>query len=84
MIWQDYVVAVAMFAFVYSLIPQIAKGFKARKPLVTFQTSLIYGSASLVLGMTFATLGLVFTATMNLVVAGLWGVLLYQNLKYRK
>jgi len=84
MIWQDYVVAIAMFAFVYSLIPQIAKGFRVKKPLVTWQTSAIYGTASFVLGVTFLTLNLYFTTIMNLLVAGLWGVLFYQNLKYRK
>lgn len=83
MIWQDYVVAAAMFAFVYSLVPQIMKGFKAKKDLVSLQTSSIYGIASLVLAVSFATLELTFTAIMNFIVAALWGVIFFQTVMHK-
>ncbi|MBW3019616.1 hypothetical protein KY329_05535 [Candidatus Woesearchaeota archaeon] len=84
MIWQDYVVSISMFAFAYALIPQVIKGFKVKKPLITLQTAVINWAVAWILAFSFFTLGLVLTTIMNLIVGTLWAVLFFQNLKYTK
>ena len=83
MIWQDIVITIAVILFSYALIPQIYQGFKTKKQAIIIQTSLITSSALYVLGITYITLKLYFSAIMTLIAATLWLILLIQKIIYK-
>jgi hypothetical protein len=83
MVWQDILITICSILFGYSLIPQIYHGFKHKKGSITLQTSTLTVIGLLALAFAFFTLGLYFSALGNLVMASLWGVLLFQKLKYQ-
>jgi len=71
-----------MIAFSYALIPQIIKGFKNKKSLIALQTALINSAGMLIVGITYITLNLYFSATMSIIGGTLWGILFFQNKIY--
>lgn len=81
--WQDYVFSGAAVAFSYALIPQIIKGFRERKSNIETQTAFITSSGLYVCGVTAYTLDLDLTAALYGVSGTLWGVLLFQSIKYK-
>lgn len=83
MAWQDTIITLSIIAFSYALIPQITKGFKLKKPLVSFQTALITSLGMFVLAATYFTLGLFFSTIMAFITGGMWSILLIQSKIYR-
>jgi len=84
MLWQDYVFSGATVAFSYALIPQIIKGFKEKKANIETQTAAITSAGLYVCSGAAYTLDLDLTTGLYVVAATLWGVLLYQSIKYKK
>jgi len=83
MSWQNIVITVCMIAFSYALIPQIIKGFKAKKSLISTQTAFITSAGMFILMFTYLTLNLFFSTIMAFITASLWAILLFQNIIYR-
>jgi len=83
MTWQDTTITVSIIFLSYALIPQIMKGFRDKKGYVEIQTSLITSLSLIVVAFAFFTLGLYFSAIMDVVIASLWGILFLQKLYYR-
>ena len=83
MLWQDYVFSGATIAFSYALIPQIIKGFREKKANITTQTAAITSTGLYVCAGVAYTLDLYLTTGLYTVAATLWGVLMYQSIKYR-
>jgi len=82
MTWQDITITIIMIAFSYALIPQIIKGFKNKKSFIALQTALINSAGMLIVGITYITLNLYFSATMSIIGGILWGILFIQNKIY--
>jgi hypothetical protein len=83
MVWQDILITLCSLLFGYSLIPQIYYGFKHKKGNLTLQTSLLTTLGMLVLAFVYFTLNLMISSLISIVMAGLWGMLLFQKLKYK-
>ncbi len=83
MVWQDIVISLTIILAGYALIPQVIHGFKVRKGLITYQTSIMYMIAIYTAAIVFITLKLYFSATMNFIIGTLWLVLLIQKIVYK-
>ncbi len=83
MTWQDITITTCLVFLSYALIPQILTGFKEKKPLITFQTSLITTIGMIVLGITDITLGLFFSGIASFAIGILWAILLVQSKIYK-
>jgi hypothetical protein len=82
--WQDVVISIVMVLFAYALIPQIIRGFKIKRKLVSVQTSLITCLGMYVLSYVYSTLNLNFSVIVSLITGTLWLILFIQSLIYKK
>lgn len=83
MSWQDTTITISIILLSYALVPQVIKGFKDKKGYVEKQTSLITSLSLFVVAFAFFTLGLYFSAIMDIVIASLWAVLFFQKIYYK-
>lgn len=83
MMWQDLVITIAVFLMSYALVPQVLKGFRTKKPLISIQTATITALALYTVSVVYFTLNLYYASAMNFLTGALWTVLLVQSLKYR-
>jgi len=83
MVWQDTIITACILLFSYALIPQIYQGFKKKKGLINFQTSLITSTGMYILSLTYLTLKLYFSAIVGLITGTLWLILLIQKINYK-
>jgi len=83
MIWQDLVITLAILLMSYALIPQVIKGFRTKKALISIQTAIITSIALYSISFVYFTLNLYFSSAMNFLTGTLWTVILIQSLKYR-
>ena len=83
MAWQDLVITACIVALNYALIPQIILGFKKKKSLIAFQTSLITSIALFILSITYVTLALPLSAAMGFISVALWAIILTQGIIYK-
>lgn len=74
MSWQDIVISIGSALLTIGLIPTVVA---KEKPAVT--TSLTSGTIILVFAATGTTIGLWFTAAVQVITSGLWFVLAYQK-----
>jgi len=81
--WQDYVIMIVSFFFVYALVPQIIFGFKKKKPLISYQTSTLNILGMSTLGIIYMTLNLPLSSILSFLTAALWLTLLIQRIVYR-
>jgi len=82
MIWQDLVISIVNIVFSISLVPQVIHGFKEKKALITFATSIPTFLGLYVLAFTFFTLDLYYSSILSFLTATLWLVLFIQGLIY--
>jgi len=82
--WQDIAITTIMILFAYALVPQIARGFKLKKRLVSIQTSLITFLGMYVLSYIYLTLKLNFSTIVSLITGTLWLILFIQGIIYKK
>jgi uncharacterized protein with PQ loop repeat len=83
MSWQDLVITIAVFLMSYALVPQVIKGFKTKKSLISIQTAAITAIALYSISLVYLTLDLYFSSAMNFLTGTLWTVLLIQSLVYK-
>lgn len=84
MSWQDLVITIAVFLMSYALIPQVIKGFKTKKALISIQTAAITAAALYTISFVYLTINLYFSSAMNFLTGTLWTILLVQSIIYRK
>jgi len=82
--WQDIVITIILIALAYALIPQVIRGFKSKRKLVSFQTSLITFIGMYVLAYIYLTLNLIFSTLVTLITGTLWLILFIQGIIYKK
>ena len=83
MAWQDIVITVSIILMSYALVPQVIRGFKLRKNLISLQTSFITTISIYAVTVAFFSLGLYFSAVMDFVIATLWLVIFIQGIAYK-
>ncbi|PIO07544.1 hypothetical protein COU59_03245 [Candidatus Pacearchaeota archaeon CG10_big_fil_rev_8_21_14_0_10_34_12] len=83
MVWQDIVIAIVIVFLAYALIPQIYKGFKEKRGLISLQTSIITGVGMYILSYIYFTLNLFFSATMVFISGLFWTILFFQKKFYK-
>ena len=84
MIWQDLVITIAVLLMSYALIPQVIRGFKTKKALISIQTAAITSIALYSISFVYFTLNLYFASGMNLLTGILWTILLIQSIIYSR
>ena len=84
MVWQDGVITIIIAILSIALIPQITYGFKEKKGLVSYGSSIPTSLGLYVLAYLYFSLGLKLSAAMDLVVAIMWTILLVQRIVYGK
>ncbi|MFH1585448.1 MAG: hypothetical protein ABIB79_01635 [archaeon] len=82
MAWQDIILTVCILSFSYALIPQIYSGFREKKGLINFQTSLITTLGMYIIAFTYLTLDLIFSMIMATLAGSFWLILLIQRIIY--
>jgi hypothetical protein len=82
--WQDIVITIASIGFSVALIPQVISGFKTKRKTINFSTALITFIGIYAMAVSFLTLGLYFSATMNFISGTLWFLLFIQSIVYKK
>ncbi len=82
MVWQDFALMIVGIIFVYSVIPQIYVGFKKKKGLITFPTSLLAVLAIIIQTIALFTLKLYFSAMVSLILLIGWITLFIQRIIY--
>jgi hypothetical protein len=83
MVWQDIVITIVNIIFVYALIPQVYKGFKKKKSLITFQTAILTTIGLLGLLISFFSLNLIFSGITSSLTFFSWILLLIQSIIYK-
>jgi len=83
MVWQDTAITIIIVAFSYALLPQVIKGFKEKRGLISLQTSIITGTGMYILSGIYLTLGLYFSATIGVITGALWTTLFIQKIIYK-
>ncbi|MBT7101907.1 hypothetical protein HN935_00125 [archaeon] len=83
MVWQDVIITICVLAFSYALVPQIVHGFKNKKSSISAQTTFISSAGMIILGITYITLKLYFSAIMSIIGGMLWEILFIQNRIYK-
>jgi len=83
MAWQDTIITMCILLFSYALIPQIYQGFKQKKGVINFQTSLITFIGMYILAFTYFKLDLIFSTIMATIAGTLWLVLFIQKITYK-
>jgi hypothetical protein len=82
--WQDIIITAIMILFAYALIPQIARGFRLKRKLVSIQTSLITFLGMYALAYIYFTLNLKFSVIVSLITGTLWLILFIQGITYKR
>jgi len=80
MIWQDLVISIVSFAFGLMIIPQVIDSFKG-KSYINLITATLTVVGLLILGFTFATMGMWISTSANLSTCCMWVLLMILSLK---
>ena len=83
MSWQDITITGIIISFSYALIPQIYNGFKEKKGLINFQTSLITSIGMYLLSIIYFTMDLYFSTIISLITGIFWTILFIQKIIYK-
>jgi len=81
--WQDFVIMIINIIFSLSLIPQVIEGFKKKKGLIEFWTSIPTTLGLFVMSYTFFTLNLIFSSWLTFLTGILWLLLLIQKITFK-
>jgi len=65
--WQDITITIILIAFAYALVPQVIRGFKLKRKLVSAQTSLITFLGMYALSYIYLTLNLNLSVIISLI-----------------
>ncbi len=83
MVWQDIAISIASVLLAYALIPQVIKGFKEKRKIISFQTAILTVLGLLVITMSYYTLELTFSTIIIGITTSLWVILLIQTIIYK-
>lgn len=83
MAWQDFLITFIIICFSYALVPQIYRGFKEKKGLIDFQTSLITSLGMYGLSLIYLTMELYFSSIIAYITGILWTILFTQKIIYK-
>ena len=81
--WQDIIITASIILMSYALIPQVIRGFRIRKKLISLQTSFITAFAIFAMAVAFFSLELYFSAFMDAVIGVLWLIIFIQGIAYK-
>ncbi|NUJ98235.1 hypothetical protein HGA92_05660 [Candidatus Gracilibacteria bacterium] len=81
--WQDFAIMTINIIFSLSLVPQVIEGFKKKKGLIEFWTSIPTTLGLFVMSYTFLTLNLIFSAILTFLTGILWFMLLVQKIIFK-
>ena len=84
MSWQDITITIASLVFALSLIPQVYLGFKEKKGVITYATSIPTCAGLCVIGIAYFSLGLYFSFAVTCLTTALWFTLFLQRVFYKK
>lgn len=84
MIWQDIIITIANLIFVVALLPQVISGFREKKGVISFATSIPTFIGLYAISFAFFTLGLYFSSVVSAGAATLWFLLFIERLIYVK
>jgi uncharacterized protein with PQ loop repeat len=82
--WQDIVLMIVSILLSYALIPQVIKGFKSKRRLISIETSIITFLGLYVASYIYLTLNLYFTTIVTFITGTLWLILFIQSIIYKK
>lgn len=82
--WQDTAVFIGTLALSYGLGFQVYRNFKEKSCDIKLRTSFISMLGVVAICVSLATLGLLYSAVINAIIAVLWLVLFLQKLSYKK
>jgi len=82
--WQDIVLMIVSILLSYALIPQVIKGFKSKRRLISTETSIITFLGLYVASYIYLTLNLYFTTIVTFITGTLWLILFIQSMIYKK
>ena len=82
MVWQDYVITIANLMFVFSLFNQVYYGYKIKKGLIAFSTSVPTFIGLYFMSFAFFSLSLYFSSLSVFISGCLWVVLFTQRIIY--
>lgn len=77
--WQDLVLAVAEFALLVSIIPQLILGFKNERGYITYVTAINAALCLGAIGVAMFTLDLFFTAIVAVLNSIAWALFIVQR-----
>jgi len=83
MVWQDIVITIVIIFFSYALVPQIIRGFREKRGLMAFQTTLITSVGMFAIAITYLTMNLFFSTIMAFITGTLWTILFIQGIIYK-
>ena len=78
--WQDIVLSIASFIFIYSLVPQIIMQFNTGIVGITFQTSILTSIGLFMIVISMFSLKLYFSTITNLINMFLWIIIVLQKI----
>jgi len=82
--WQDIALAIISIFLSYAMFPQVIRGFKAKKKMISTQTSLITFIGMYAVTIIYFTLGLHFATVISFITGTLWLILFAQGVVYKK
>ncbi len=79
--WQDPILAIVTITLAYSLIPQVIKGFRVKKGLISLQTLIVrLVATSVIVWVVNFTLRLYFSVMIGTICLICWLILLIQRI----
>jgi len=81
--WQDIALTIVTIFLTYALIPQVIKGFKIKKNIISKQTASITSAGMYAISIIYFTLGLFLSTTISLITGTLWLIIFIQSITYK-
>jgi len=81
--WQDFTLMIVAICLNIAMLPQIIKGFKAKKKMMASSTTLITVIGIFIVGFVYLSLNLYFSAVLQLIGGILWLILFIQSIIYK-
>lgn len=82
--WQDIGLSIVVILFNIALVPQIIYGARVKRKTIATLTALLTIIGAAFIGYIYFSLNLYTSAGIQIITTILWGVLLFQSIKYKK
>ena len=84
MVWQDIIISAANIVFVFSLVPQVYRGFRKRRGFISSATSVPTFAGLYIMSFCYLTLSLPYSAVLTFFTGTLWLLLFVQKAIYKE